>query len=286
MSIAFVFQLGSRLLPYLPPSLAYRICDRLSFLAPLTPAWPHVLANLQHVLAHETAAVRRCYAREIVSGLLKNYYDLLRSHVIPPTELARMFDVQGLGNLLGALRQGKGVIVAMPHMGSLSLAAEPVAMMAQTRILVIVEHMQDPAVHRLLNVLRQRTHIDPVTIGPQAARAIMRALRAGQIVVLPSDRTVGDATVAVTLFGAPAVVPSGPATLALRTGVPLLTAFTYRYEDNRPAVVIDPPLAVDHRRDLAADVQRTMQAIIRIFEAYIRRHPGQWLLTEPVWPAA
>jgi lauroyl/myristoyl acyltransferase len=26
-----------------------------------------------------------------------------------------------------------------------------------------------------------------------------------------------------------------------------------------------------------------MQAIIRIFEAYIRRHPSQWLLTEPVW---
>jgi lauroyl/myristoyl acyltransferase len=30
-------------------------------------------------------------------------------------------------------------------------------------------------------------------------------------------------------------------------------------------------------------VRRTMQAVIRIFERYIRHHPSQWLITERVW---
>ena len=283
MSIALVFHLGSRLLPYLPPALGYRLCDYLSFLAPLSPAWPQILANLERVVPHEPAATRRRYAREIVDGLLKNYYDLLRAHALSPSELARTCDIRGLPNLLGALARGKGVLVAMPHIGNLSLVAEPVATLAQSQIVVIVEQMQDPAVHRLLNTLRRRSNTTPVEIGPHSARAIIQALRAGQIVVLPCDRTVAGATVEVTFFGAPAVVPAGPATLALRTGAPLLTAYTYRQPDNRSTVVIDPPLALDRGADLTADIQRTMQAILRIFEAYIRRHPAQWLLTEPLW---
>ena len=283
MNIAILYHLGSRLLPYLPPRLGYQLCDRLSFLAPLSPAWPRILANLAYVLPDQPVATRRRYARKIMSGILKNYYDLLRAHALSPAELACSFEVRGLENLSGALARGKGVLVAMPHLGNLSLVAEPVATMVQAQILVIVEQMKNAELHRLLNTLRQRNNIEAVEIGPQATRAVLRALRAGQIAVLPCDRTVSEATVEVRFLGAPAVVPSGPATLALRTGAPLLTAFTYRRPDNGSTLCIDPPLALERRGELAGDVQRTMQTIFRIFEAYIRRHPAQWVLTDPIW---
>lgn len=283
MSIAFAYQLGARLLPYLPPSIGYSLCDTLSYLAPHTPAWPRIMLNLKHVVPQASQQERRRIGRQVVAGLCMNYFDLLRNPSLSAAELARTTDVMGLENLRQALERGKGAIVAMPHMGNLSCVAEPVGNMVATRITVIVEQMRDPVIHRLIKQFRSRTDVQVIEIGPQATREIGRALRAGNIVVLASDRTVASATVEVDFFGAAAVVPSGAALLALRSGAPLLTAYTYRTSRARSMVVIDPPLALERRVDLAGDIQRIMQAIIRIFEAYIRRHPAQWLLTEPVW---
>lgn len=283
MSIAFVYQLGARLLPYLPRPIGYRLCDQISYLAPLMPVWPRIQFNLSHVLPQASEQTRNRTGREIIAGLLKNYFDLLRAPATSSAELARTTDIAGVENLRQALARGKGAIVAMPHMGNLSLVAQPVASLLATQITVIVEQMRDPAVHALIKQLRLRSRIHMVEVGPQATREIGRALRAGDIVVLASDRTVASATVEVDFFGATAVVPCGAALLALRTGAPLLTAYTYRPTSGRSLVVIDPPLAIERRDDLASDIRRVMQAIMRIFEAYIRRHPSQWLLTEPVW---
>lgn len=283
MSIAYAYQLGARLFPYLPRPIGYSLCDTISHLAPLMPAWPRIQSNLSHVLPQASEQERRRAGREIVAGLLINYFDLLRAPTTSSAELARTVDIAGLENLRQALARGKGAIVAMPHMGNLSLVAEPVATLLATQIMVIVEQMRDPAVHNLIRHFRARSNIQMVEVGPHATREIGRALRAGVIVVLASDRTVASATVEVDFFGATAVVPSGAALLALRSGAPLLTAFTYRPTSGRSIVVIDPPLGIERRNDLASDIRRVMQAIIRIFEAYIRRHPSQWLLTEPVW---
>jgi KDO2-lipid IV(A) lauroyltransferase len=283
MSIAFVYQLGARLLPYVPSSIGYSLCDRLSYLAPLTPAWSRILFNVRHVLPRASEHEHQEVGRQIAAGLLKNYFDLLRAPTITAAERARGVTVEGLGNLEQALARGKGAIVAMPHMGNLSLVAEPVSTLARTRITTVIEQMRDPAIHGLLKKLRSRSSVELVEVGPHVTREVGRALREGGIVVLASDRTVASATVEVEFFGATAVVPSGPALMALRSGAPLLTAYTYRPTSRRSIVVIDPPLLIERRNALAADVRHVMQGIIRIFEAYIRRHPSQWLLTEPVW---
>jgi len=283
MSIAFVYQLGARLLPYVPPSIGYLLCDQISYLGPLTPAWSQILFNVRQVLPRASAKEHRRIGRQIVAGLLTNYFDLLRAPVTSSAELARRTSAQGIDNVRTALARDKGVIVAMPHMGNLSLVAEPVTTLAGTTITVVVEQLHNPAVHELINGYRSRSNIQIVEAGPQVARQITRALRSGGIVVLASDRTVAEATVEVEFFGRTAVVPAGPAWLAIRTGAPLLTAYTYRPTRARSVVVIDPPLAIERRGDLGTDVRRVMQAIMRIFEAYIRRHPSQWLLTESLW---
>ena len=283
MDSADILPIASRLLPYVPPRWAYWLCERCGILAPLTPAWPAILRNLRHVLPDAPEATRRRYAAMIVSNLLKNYYDLLRSHALSAAELAATIDVQGLSNLQGALAKGQGVIVAMPHLGNFSLIAEPVANLLEYPMVVIVEQMRNQKVHDLVNRLRERGTVEMIEVGPSIVRQILRALRKGAVVVLLTERTVVEATVEVQFCDAPARVPAGPATLALRTGAPLLTAYTYRQPDNRSTVVIDPPLLLEPSRDIHSDVPRVMQAIMAILGAYIRRRPGQWLLTEPVW---
>lgn len=283
MNSADILPVASRLLPYVPPSIGYQLCDGFALFAPWMPAWSSILRNLRQVLPDITEATRRRYARTIVRGLLKNYYDLLRSHALSAVELASTIDVEGVSNLDHALAGGKGAIVAMPHLGNFSLVAEPVANLTRHPMVVVVEQMQNATAHQVLNTLRERGNVQMLEIGPSVARPLLRALRNNHIVVLLSERTVAGATVEVDFFGSPAKVPSGPATLALRTGAPLLTAYTYRQPDNRSTVVIDPPVVFEPLSDIRSDVQRLMQAVMRILEAYIRRYPGQWLLTESVW---
>jgi lauroyl/myristoyl acyltransferase len=283
IELADVYRIISRVLPYVPLRWAYGACERMEWMAHYTPAWPRIMGNLAHVVPNASNAQRERYARQVFSGLLKNYYDLLRSHALSSTAMLSMTGVQGLENMRAALAHGRGALVAMPHIGSLSLVAEPIAMLLDRRITVVVEKMSNPALHDLINSLRRREHITVLETGPSVARALMRTLRNGEIVVLPSDRTVAEATVNVPFFGAPTSVPAGPAALALRTGAPLLTAYTYRQPDHRSIVVIDPALAIERSGEQKVDIQRIMAVIMRIFEAYIRRHPGQWLLTEPVW---
>ncbi|CAA9256330.1 MAG: hypothetical protein AVDCRST_MAG26-2120 [uncultured Chloroflexia bacterium] len=280
---ANAYRLAMRVLPLIPPPFAYWFCERLSLLGQRVSVWPRVQRNLGYVVPGETPSTYRRLGLAVMAGLLKNYYDLLRSHAVSAAELAETVETRGLDNLLAALARGKGVLVAVPHMGNVQLAAEPIVARVNTPILTIVEKMQDPAIHAIMNGLRRRENVSVVEIGPESAREVVRTLRAGNIVVLASDRTVAGATVEVKFFGATARVPSGPALLALRTGASLLTAYTYRQPDNRSVVVVDPPLVPERTGDLQADVQRTMQAVMYVLESYIRSRPAQWLMTESVW---
>lgn len=281
-----LYRWASGVLPYVPPRLGYALSDRLSVLGPRLPGWSRIMANLAYVLPAATEAERQRYAREIVANLLKGYYELLRLHATSPAEALRMVDVHGLANMHGALERGMGALVAMPHMGNHSLLSEPAAARIGRPIMVVVERMADPVAQNLFMSLRRRKNVEVVEIGRNVTRTVIGALRAGKVVVLPCDRTVASATVEVDFFGAPARVPSGPATLALRTGAPLLPTYAFRQPNNRSTVVMDPPLRLEADDDLQRNVQRTMQAILRIFESYIRHRPGQWLITEPIWTGA
>ena len=281
-----LYRWASRVLPFVPPSLGYALCERLGAWGHRMPGWSRIMANLAYVLPEATEAERQYYAREVVVNLLKGYYELLRLHATSPAAALRMVDLHGLANMHGALERGMGALVVMPHMGNHSLLSEPAAARIGRPIMVVVERVSHPAVQDLFTSLRRRKDVEVVEISRQITRTIIGALRAGKVVVLLCDRTVASATVEVEFFGAPARVPSGPATLALRTGAPLLPTYAFRQPDNRSTVVIDPPLLLETDDALQRNVQRTTQAIMRIFEGYIRRRPGQWLLTEPVWTGA
>ena len=81
-------------------------------------------------------------------------------------------------------------------------------------------------------------------------------------------------------------LPAGPATLAIRTGAPLLPVgcyFTPRYNGHH--AVVRPPVPTVRRGGLRDDVARVTQALARELEFLIRRAPEQWHLFQPNWPS-
>jgi KDO2-lipid IV(A) lauroyltransferase len=90
--------------------------------------------------------------------------------------------------------------------------------------------------------------------------------------------------VAVEFFGERTTLPAGAATLALKTGAPLLPVAPY-FEDGGHRVVIRPPIPVPNVGSRSEQVRAMTQALAIEMEDLIRANPRQWHLVQPNWPS-
>jgi KDO2-lipid IV(A) lauroyltransferase len=103
-------------------------------------------------------------------------------------------------------------------------------------------------------------------------------------VCLLCDRFLEGSSVEVDFFGERTLLPAGPATLALRTGAPLLpTAVYFRGASHHGQV--QPPIPATRTGSLRDDVQRVTQLLAIELERLIRLAPEQWHLLQPNWPS-
>jgi KDO2-lipid IV(A) lauroyltransferase len=134
---------------------------------------------------------------------------------------------------------------------------------------------------------REELGFQVVAVGPGAATALLRALKENRAVCLLSDRVVGEASgVEVSFFGEPAMLPAGPATLALRSGAPVVPgAIYFGKAASSHRVVFRPPIEFPTGLRFRKVVHEGTQAIARELEHLIRQAPTQWHLVQPNWPA-
>jgi KDO2-lipid IV(A) lauroyltransferase len=123
-----------------------------------------------------------------------------------------------------------------------------------------------------------------VPLGARAAREVLAALKRNDVVCLLADRDLHGGGVGVELFGERTTLPAGPATLALRAGVPILpTAVYFKAGGQGVRGVVLPPLDTARAGDLRTDVARVTQDLARALEGLIRAAPEQWHLMQPNW---
>src|SRR5436305_7050109 len=137
----------------------------------------------------------------------------------------------GVGHLEDAAEAGKGAILAVPHLGGWDFAGAWLCSVGYP-LTVVVEPLQPPEMFEWFADFRRSLGMEVVPLGPEAGRAVMRALRENRFACLLSDRDIGGGGVEVEFFGERTTLPAGPVTLALRTGAPLLPTGVY-YDDSR-----------------------------------------------------
>ena len=116
-----------------------------------------------------------------------------------------------------------------------------------------------------------------------AARLMVRTLRAGRSMGVVMDRRVDDGS-PIELFGKPKLTTLMPAKLALKQGCELVPVHVERLRDARFRVVFHEPIkAVDantSENDQALDMTRQLH---QYFEAWIRQHPEDWFASKRLW---
>lgn len=200
-----------------------------------------------------------------------------------PEELDASMAYEGLDVLEAALAEGKGVIAALPHLGGWDFGGAWLTSQGYP-LTVVVEDLQPPELFDWFARLRAAFGLTVVRHGRDAGAVVARALRAGQVVCLLSDRDLTRDGVEVTFFGEKTTLPAGPATLALRTGAALLPMALY-YDGPGHYGVVRPPVPVERQGTVREDVTRITQLLAYELEGLIRRAPEQWHLLQPNWPS-
>jgi lauroyl/myristoyl acyltransferase len=231
----------------------------------------------------EGAALRR-RVRGVYRSYARYYAESFRLPSVSAEELDDRFTFEGLDHLGRAVRSGTGPLLALPHLGSWEWAAFWLTRVHQVPATAVVERIEPPALFDWFVELRETFGLTVVPLGPEAGKAIVGAVKAGQAVALLCDRDIGRSGVEVTFFGEKTTLPSGPAVLALRTGAPILPAAVYDRGRGHHGFVL-PPVPTDRRGTFREDVARITQDVAYRLEELISRAPDQWHLLQPNWPS-
>jgi phosphatidylinositol dimannoside acyltransferase len=198
-----------------------------------------------------------------------------------PTMASRFVVSEGLEGLRAAAAQGRGVIIALPHMGSWEWGGSYLAHIGLP-MTAVAEVLEPPALFEWFRVKREAIglHIEP--LNDHAFSTLLSTLRAGGVVGLLCDRDLGETGIPVTLLGQPVLMPAGPATLALRSGAALVAASCYSGPRSGHHAVVSPPLDTTRTGAFRVDVARLTQSIADELGWLIRRAPEQWHVLQPV----
>lgn len=274
----------ARLVPHPVASVGARGLGRLAMhLAGERRA--QVERNLRRVDPSIGEAELRDKVRETFESYARYYEESFRLPGTSAADLDAGFTHEGIEHLDAALATGSGAIMAMPHLGGWEWSGFWLAQVKGFPVTAVVEQLDPPELFEWFVGLRRSFGFDVVALGPEAGTATARALKANHTLALVCDRDLTGTGPEVEFFGERTTLPGGPATLALRTGAPILpTAIYFDGPDSRHAVVL-PPLDTARQGTLRVDVQRVTQDLAHALEELIRRAPEQWHLLQPNWPS-
>jgi lauroyl/myristoyl acyltransferase len=211
------------------------------------------------------------YARYLV--------ELMRLPSMPAHRRATLVDPEGIEQLETVFRSSNGLILSVGHIGNNEACAAGVAGRGWP-ISVVADDSTFP---EMFELLRQQRESWGVTIIPwRNLRAVYSVLRRKEILGLLVDWGYRPDGIPVKLFDAWTTLPSGPATLAARTGASIAPVTLKRMPDGRFTAVVDDLISVPSAAP--SDLWRATQAMADALARGIAAAPDQWYSFKPIWP--
>ena len=239
--------------------------------------------HMARVLGEE--ADSKAAARSVMESYGRYWAEAFWARPRRVPEMRRNTAVDGLELIVGSRDRGKGMIFALPHMGNWEAAA-PVSGTAGVPVVAVAERLPNERITDWFTSMRAAFGIEIVlaTGGVEVMRRLEAALAENKAVALLSDRDLKGRGVEVEFFGERTTLPPGPATLAIRTGAPLLPVGSY-FEGSGHRVVITQAITVPETGSRAEKVQAMTQELAYRLEKLIAEAPQQWHLVQPNWPS-
>jgi lauroyl/myristoyl acyltransferase len=243
-------------------------------------------SNLRRVRPKASDAEIAGLTRAGMRSYMRYWSESFRMSAWTRERIAGSFAPEHIERLDEALASGRGVILALPHMGNWDLAG---AWVVVTRVpfTTVAERLKPEKLFDRFVAYREGLGMEvlPLTGGIGTLGTLAQRLRAGGLVCLVGDRDLSESGVEVEFLGEATRMPAGPAALAAQTGAALLPV-TLWYDGT--AVMkgcvheeIPTPATGDKRERVAA----MTQALAEVWGEGVREHPQDWHMLQRFWLA-
>jgi len=241
-----------------------------------------VLENITHAYGKTMTDLEiKKMARQIFKNIAGMLFEIGWAYNLKQDEFSSYFSFKGYEHLEAALEQKKGVLALTCHMGNWELLCEAVAMLGLNTA-ILYRKLDYLPLERFLLEMRERfgTRLIPLK---GASRKVDELLAGGYVVGTLLDQNVDwYQGCYVDFFGRLACTNRGVASIAMRTGVPVVPMFIIR--DKGRYIIeflpeISPVVTDDRTKDLEINTQNYTSAI----ETMVRRSPDQWFWVHNRW---
>jgi lauroyl/myristoyl acyltransferase len=280
------FATAERAAMVLPEFVGRRLFDLAGLAAfHLAPRARRVVAgNLRRVLGRPAdSPLVRAATKDAFRSYARYWYDTFRIRVMPQEEFRSRVRFVGLEHIERALEAGRGVVLALPHLGNWDAAGSWVAG-SGIGITAVAELLRPERLFRLFLEHREALgmRIVPLDDDRGVGDELVKLIGENELIALVADRDLRGRGVEVEMFGETRRMPAGPALLSLFTGSPLLPAACYDLEDGW-LVDVSEPLEVEQSGTMRADVSALTRLLAKRFERAISAAPTQWHMFQPAW---
>jgi lauroyl/myristoyl acyltransferase len=201
---------------------------------------------------------------------------------------------QGRERVVETARRGSGGIILISHLGSFEVAARAFQDLGLKLLLIMGEKEVKQVARDQREALKAKgIHIQVAPAQEDSFFSGLEAIqfvRQGGFISLAGDRVWSDqrSLLPVKLFDREVGFPAGPHLLALVSGAPLFTMFTFREKRGKHHIIVFPPREVkaSSRSDRGKALQASAQAYASVLEEMMRQHPFQYYTFEPLFRSA
>jgi lauroyl/myristoyl acyltransferase len=229
----------------------------------------------------------RKLSRAVMRSYARYYLETFRMQVISADRIANGMHVNfaSADRALELMKNGRGVIFALPHMGDFEQAGRWVIGYGAGSFTTVAERLKPDSVFERFLAFRQGLGMEvlPTTGGQHPFGVMAQRLRAGKLVCLVADRDLSDTGIAVDFFGEPALFPAGPAALAVQTGAALMPVACWFVGETEWGAHIYDEIGIPSEGSRKEKVAAMTQSMAAVFEQAISEHRDDWHMLQKVF---
>jgi phosphatidylinositol dimannoside acyltransferase len=190
-------------------------------------------------------------------------------------------------NVFDPPSRGQGIIVVVGHLGNWDAAGAWVGANGY-KLVTVAEVLKPRRMFDFFVEHRARLGMEIFAAERGATTKLAEAIEKGAVVAILGDRDLKGKGPEVEFFGEMVPFPAGPASIALKTGCPVIVGGVYSkvHDDGVRGWEVDlsEPIPMPEGTGPEA-VQAITQEIANRLAIHIKNHPEEWHVFQAFWPS-
>lgn len=196
------------------------------------------------------------------------------------SKMNNYINLYGQENLDDALAFGRGGIIAAAHSDNWELLGGALAQNGYNLVGVSQEQSNRGA-DRFMN--EYRAMVGMYIMYKYDVRGMFKMIAKGYLIGLIMDQDAAEDGIVMPFLGSDASCAHGAATIARRTGAPIIPIFIAKGPGRTHNIIIDKAVFVEKTNDKHDDIRKTTMLLTKKIEEHIKKYPNEWFWLHNRW---